>query len=100
MSVRVTILGTLSSWYGYSYKVFWKFSYLFFRLNLVPTSDGNKEGDRLSFRFRLRFCHYCLHFEICDVSSTEEEATEEKGTMRSFRLRFRRVFRLRFHGSH
>ena len=32
------------------------------------------------------------HLEVRDVSSTEaEEATEEKGTIRSFRLRFLRA---------
>ena len=32
------------------------------------------------------------HFEDCGASPTEaEEATEEKGTTRSFRLRFRRA---------
>ena len=43
------------------------------------------------------------HFEVYDVSSTEaEEATEEKRTIRSFHLRFRRASTcacLRFHNS-
>ena len=35
------------------------------------------------------------YLEVCDISSTEaEEATEEKGTICSFRLRFRRAYPL------
>ena len=42
--------------------------------------------------FCLRFCHYWFTLRSVRNSSTEaEEATEEKGTIRSFHFRFRRA---------
>ena len=52
--------------------------------SLVHTSDGNRAGNASVL--------IGSHVDVCDASSIEaEEAMEEKGTIRFFRLRFCRA---------
>ena len=52
-----------------------------------------KLGSHLATEAETETVHPSSHFEVCGASSTEaEEATEEKGTFRYIRLRFRRAY--------